>query len=78
MVVHVSSGDLTTQTHTHLRVEVYSQIHVKWNRKHVSQSKIQNLTRCIPYIQNSHDRAHTQFTHLSPKLQNTAILAELN
>jgi hypothetical protein len=78
MMVDVLSGDLTIQTHTHLRLEVYSQIRVKQNGKQVSQSKIQNLRRCIPYIQNSPDRAHTQFTHLSPMLQNTAILAELN
>jgi hypothetical protein len=42
MVVDVSSGDLTIQIHTHLHLEVYSQKHVKRNRKQVSKSKTQN------------------------------------
>jgi len=42
MMADVSSGDLTIQTHTHLHLEVYSQICVKQNGKQVSQSKIQN------------------------------------
>jgi hypothetical protein len=62
MMVDVSSGDLTIQTHTHLCLEVYSQICVKQNGKQVSQSKIQNLRICISYIQKSPDRVHTQFT----------------
>jgi hypothetical protein len=74
MMVDISSGDLTIQTHTHLHLELYCQICVKQNGKQVSQSKIQNLRRCRPYIQNPPDRAHTQFTHLLPKLNNVPKL----